>query len=211
SQQLAKNLFHGSSGSRNVVVRIMQKIKEWIIAVKLERQYTKEEIIAHYLNTVDFVSNAYGIRSASNIYFNKEPKDLTIEEGAVLIGMLQAPSRYNPRFYVERSTKRRNIVLAQMAKNNYITEEQKQKLQKKELVVKYTPETHTQGVGTYFREYLRDYMRKWVKENPKKNGDKYDIYRDGLRIYTTIDSRMQEYAEQAVTEHLSNLQKEFFI
>src|SRR5690606_21919094 len=92
-----------------------------------------------------------------------------------------------------------------------ITEEQKQKLQKKELVVKYTPETHTQGVGTYFREYLRDYMRKWVKENPKKNGDKYDIYRDGLRIYTTIDSRMQEYAEQAVTEHLSNLQKEFFI
>ena len=211
SQQLAKNLFHGSSGSRNIAVRMMQKIKEWIIAVKLERHYTKQEIIAHYFNTVDFVSNAYGIRSAANIYFNKEPKDLTIEESAVLVGMLQAPSRYNPRFYVERSTKRRNIVLGQMAKNSYISESEKESLQKKELKINYTPETHTQGVGTYFREYLRDYMKKWVKENPKQDGDKYDIYRDGLRIYTTIDSRMQQYAEEAVTDHLSNLQKEFFI
>lgn len=211
SQQLAKNLFHGSSGSSNVAVRVMQKIKEWIIAVKLERQYTKQEIIAHYLNTVDFVSNAYGIRSAANIYFSKEPKNLSPEESAVLVGMLQAPSRYNPRFYVERSTKRRNIVLAQMAKNGYISEAEKNKLQNKELKINYTPETHTQGVGTYFREYLRDYMRKWVKENPKSDGSKYDIYRDGLRIYTTIDSRMQEYAEEAVTQHLSNLQKEFFI
>lgn len=211
SQQLAKNLFHGSSGSSNIFVRVMQKLKEWIIAVKLERQYTKQEIIAHYLNTVDFVSNAYGIRSASNIYFNKEPKNLTLEESAVLVGMLQAPSRYNPRFYVERSTNRRNIVIGQMAKNGYITENEKESFKKKELVIDYTPETHTQGVGTYFREYLRDYMRKWVKENPKKDGDKYDIYRDGLRIYTTIDSRMQEYAEDAVTQHLTNLQKEFFI
>ena len=211
SQQLAKNLFHGSSGSSNVAVRVMQKIKEWIIAVKLERQYTKEEIIAHYFNTVDFVSNAYGIRSAANIYFNKEPKNLSTEESAVLVGMLQAPSRYNPRFYVERSTKRRNIVLSQMAKNGYISESDKERFQKKELKISYTPETHTKGVGTYFREYLRDYMRKWVKENPKSDGDKYDIYRDGLRIYTTIDSRMQEYAEDAVSQHLSNLQKQFFI
>lgn len=211
SQQLAKNLFHGSSGSTNKLFRLVQKIKEWIIAVKLERQYTKQEIIAHYLNTVDFVSNAYGIRSASNIYFGKEPKNLTIEEAATLVGMLQAPSRYNPRFHPERSTNRRNIVLGQMAKNGYISEAEKITLQGKPMVINYTPETHTKGTGTYFREYLRDYMRKWVKENPKKDGGTYDIYRDGLRIYTTIDSRMQQYAEEAVVMHLSNLQKEFFI
>lgn len=211
SQQLAKNLFHGSSGASNKVFRVIQKIKEWIIATKLERQYTKNEIIAHYFNTVDFVSNAYGIRSASNIYFGKEPKNLTVEEGAVLVGMLQAPSRYNPRFHVERSKARRNIVLGQMAKNGYLSNEEKERLQNTDLVINYTPETHTQGVGTYFREYLRDYMRKWVKEHPKKDGSKYDIYRDGLRIYTTIDSRIQNYAEEAVTAHLSNLQKEFFI
>lgn len=211
TQQLAKNLFHGSSGSSNKLFRVIQKIKEWIIAVKLERQYTKNEIIAYYLNTVDFVSNAYGIRSAANIYFNKEPKNLTVEEAAVLVGMLQGPSRYNPRFNVERSQNRRNIVLAQMAKNDKITEAEKEKYQAKPLKINYTPETHTKGYATYFREYLRDYMRKWVKENPKKDGSSYDIYRDGLRIYTTIDSRMQEYAEEAVEMHLSNLQKEFFI
>src|SRR5690606_38122438 len=210
SQQLAKNLFHGSSGSSNKLLGVIQKVKEWLIAVKLERQYTKNEIIAYYLNTVDFVSNAYGIRSAANIYFNKEPKKLTVEESAVLIGMLQAPSRYNPRFNPERSQNRRNIVLAQMAKNKKITEAEKVKYQAKPLKINYTPETHTKGYATYFREYLRDYMRKWVKENPKKDGSTYDIYRDGLRIYTTIDSRMQEYAEEAVEMHLANLQKEFF-
>ena len=210
SQQLAKNLFHGSSGSSNKLFRVIQKVKEWIIAVKLERQYTKNEIIAYYLNTVDFVSNAYGIRSAANIYFNKEPKKLTVEEAAVLVGMLQAPSRYNPRFNPDRAEKRRNIVLAQMAKNKKITEAEKEKYQAKPLKINYTPETHTKGYATYFREYLRDYMRKWVKENPKKDGSTYDIYRDGLRIYTTIDSRIQEYAEEAVEMHLSNLQKEFF-
>lgn len=211
TQQLAKNLFHGSSGSRNIVFRGVQKLKEWIIAVKLERQYTKDEIIAYYLNTVDFVSNAYGIRSASNVYFDKEPKDLTVDEGAILIGMLQAPSKFNPRFNPERSQARRNIVLHQMERNGYLTEAEKVKYQAKPIEIKYTPDTHTEGVGTYFREYLRDYMRKWVKENSKKDGSTYDIYRDGLRIYTTIDSRMQTYAEEAVQEHLSNLQKEFFI
>lgn len=211
TQQLAKNLFHGSSGSSNIVFRVIQKAKEWIIAVKLERQYTKDEILAYYLNTVDFVSNAYGIRSASNIYFGKEPKELTVEEGAVLIGMLQAPSKYNPRFNPERSQKRRDIVLHQMAKNGYLTEDEKIKYQAIPIKISFTPDTHTEGVGTYFREYLRDYMRKWVKENPKKDGTTYDIYRDGLRIYTTIDSRMQNYAEEAVHEHLANLQKEFFV
>ena len=210
TQQLAKNLFHGSSGASNKLYRVIQKVKEWIIAVRLERQYTKNEIIAYYLNTVDFVSNAYGIRSASNIYFNKEPKNLTVEEAAVLVGMLQAPSRYNPRFNPERSQNRRNVVLAQMAKNDKITDAEKQKYQALPLKINYTPETHTKGYATYFREYLRDYMRKWVKENPKKDGSTYDIYRDGLRIYTTIDSRMQGYADEAVEDHLANLQKEFF-
>lgn len=210
SQQLAKNLFHGSQGSRNIFKRIAQKIKEWVIAVKLERQYTKEEIIAHYFNTVDFVSNAYGIRSASNVYFGKEPKDLTVDEGAVLVGMLKAPTKYNPRFNAENAKKRRNVVLAQMAKNGYLTEAEKKKFQAKPLVINYTPETHTKGVGTYFREYLRDYLKNWVKENPKSDGSLYDIYRDGLRIYTTIDSKMQRYAEEAVEKHLSNLQIEFF-
>lgn len=211
TQQLAKNLFHGSSGSSNTLHRVIQKIKEWIIAVRLERQYTKNEIIAYYLNTVDFVSNAYGIRSASNVYFNKEPKNLTVEESAVLVGMLQAPSRYNPNLRAEQSQARRNVVLGQMERNGYLTKDEKEHYQSIPLVVDFTPQTHTRGYATYFREYLRDYMRKWVKENPKKDGSFYDIYRDGLRIYTTIDSRMQEYAEQAVEMHLSNLQDEFFI
>lgn len=210
TQQLAKNLFHGSSGSSNIVFRVVQKIKEWIIAVKLERQYTKEEIIAYYLNTVDFVSNAYGIRSAANIYFNKEPKDLTVDEAAILVGMLQAPSKFNPRFNPERSKNRRNIVLHQMERNGFLSETEKLKYQALPVKIDYNPETHTEGQGTYFREYLRDYMRKWVKENPKKDGSTYDIYRDGLRIYTTIDSRMQKYAEEAVHDHLANLQREFF-
>src|SRR5690606_24922971 len=129
TQQLAKNLFHGSSGSTNTLHRIIQKIKEWIIAVRLERQYTKNEIIAYYLNTVDFVSNAYGIRSASNVYFNKEPKNLTVEEAAVLVGMLQAPSRYNPNLRTEQSQARRNVVLGQMEKNGYLTKAEKEKYQ----------------------------------------------------------------------------------
>ncbi len=210
SQQLAKNLFHGSSGASNKIFRLIQKIKEWIIAVKLERQYTKQEIIAHYFNTVDFVSNAYGIRSAANIYFNKEPKDLTVDESAVLVGMLKGPSKYNPRFRPEASIARRNVVLQQMEKNGFLTTSEKEKFQKKPIVIRYTPETHEIGQATYFREYLRVYMRKWVKENPKKDGSLYDIYKDGLRIYTTIDSRMQNHAEEAVAQHLKNLQKAFF-
>lgn len=210
SQQLAKNLFHGSEGSKNIILRVIQKAKEWIIAIKLERQYTKNEIIAHYLNTVDFVNNAYGIRSAARVYFGKEPKDLTIEESAVLIGMLQAPSAYNPKRNPENSQKRRNIVLGQMVKNGYLEKEAKEQLEKKPIELNFTPESHKEGIATYFREYLRDYMKKWVKENKKPDGSNYDIYRDGLKIYTTIDSRMQKYAEEAVDEHVKNLQVEFF-
>ncbi len=209
TQQLAKNLFHGSEGSRNIVLRIVQKAKEWIIAVKLERQYTKTEIIAHYLNTVDFVSNAYGIRSAAKVYFNKEPRDLTVEEGAVLIGMLQAPSKYNPRFHPERAAKRRNIVMSQMVKNGKLSAKEYEAKSAKPIALNYSPENHKEGMATYFREYLREYLKKWVKDNPKSDGSEYDIYKEGLKIYTTIDARIQQYAEEAMEEHLPNLQQEF--
>lgn len=212
TQQLAKNLFHGE-GSRNIVMRIIQKAKEWIIAIRLERQYTKNEIIAMYLNTVDFVNNAVGIRSAAKTYFGKEPKDLKVEEAAVLVGMLKNPSLYNP---VRDSRKqmvkdRRNTVLGQMVKNGKLEEAQKEKLSEKAIVLHFSPESHKEGIATYFREYLREFMKTWIKDHPKPGGGEYDIYRDGLKIYTTIDSRMQKYAEEAVDEHLANLQEEFFI
>lgn len=209
TQQLAKNLFHGE-GSKFLPIRIVQKCKEWIIATKLERQYTKQEIIAHYLNTVDFVNTAVGIRSASKVYFGKEPKDLTVDEAAMFVGMLKNPSLFNPVRRLQKVTDRRNVVLHQMEKNKFLTKERKEFFQAKPIVLKFTPESHIEGSATYFREYLRDFMKKWVKENPKKDGDgEYDIYRDGLKIYTTIDSRMQQYAEEAATEHLANLQGEF--
>jgi penicillin-binding protein 1A len=210
TQQLAKNLFHGSDGAKNIVMRVLQKVKEWVIAVRLERQYTKQEILAMYLNQVDFVNHAIGIRSASKIYFNKEPKDLKIEEAAVFVGMLTNPSRFNPNRFPERATTRRNVVLGQMVRSGLITESKKKELQKLPLVLDFKPESHIEGSATYFREYLREYMKKWVKEHPKEDGTEYDIYRDGLKIYTTIDSRMQKYAEEAVTEHLTNLQAKFF-
>lgn len=210
TQQLAKNLFHGSDGSKNIVMRILQKIKEWVIAVRLERQYTKSEIITMYLNQVDFVNNAIGIRSAANIYFNKEPKNLTIEESAVFIGMLTNPSRYNPKRFLERSIKRRNVVLKQMVRSNFLSETKKTELQKKPLVLDFNPQSHDKGIATYFREHLRKHITNWTKNNFKKDGTKYDIYRDGLKIYVTLDSKMQQYAEEAVKEHLTNLQEKFF-
>jgi penicillin-binding protein 1A len=212
SQQLAKNLFHGADGSKNIVYRVIQKIKEWIIAVRLERQYTKKEIIAMYFNEVDFVNGAVGIRSASKIYFNKQPKDLTIEESAVFVGMLKNPSLYNPtrEKRKEKVFNRRNTVYDQMVKNGFLTEAEKEQLKVKPVVLDFKPESHSQGSATYFREYLRDFMKKWVKENKKEDGTEYDIYRDGLKIYTTIDSKMQKYAEEAVQEHLTLLQAKFF-
>ncbi|KUF44941.1 penicillin-binding protein [Myroides marinus] len=210
TQQLAKLLFHGE-GSRSLPKRITQKAKEWVIAVKLERQYTKEEILTMYLNKADFVNNAVGIRSATRIYMGKEPKDLTIDEAAMFVGMLQNPAYFNPVRRPELVEKRRNVVLHQMARNGYITQEESERLQKKPLALHFTPESHREGIATYFREYLRDYMRRWVKENPKKDGSTYDIYRDGLKIYVSIDSRMQKYGEEAVEAHIANLQEEFFI
>lgn len=212
SQQLAKNLFHGSDGSKNIVLRIIQKIKEWIIATRLERQYTKKEIIAMYLNQVDFVNGAIGIRSASKIYFNKEPKNLTTEEAAVFVGMLKNPSLYNPNRDTRKNLvlDRRNTVLGQMVRSGFLDEAKKEELKSKPVVLDFKPESHNEGIATYFREYLKVYMKDWVKNHKKEDGSEYDIYRDGLKIYTTIDSRMQKYAEEAVAEHLTILQAKFF-
>ncbi len=209
TQQLAKLLFHGE-GSRFLPLRIIQKAKEWIIAIRLEKQYTKQEIIAMYFNKADFVNTAVGIRSAAKVYFGKEPKQLTIDESAMLVGMLTNPSLFNPVRRAEKVKTRRNIVLKQMVKNGVLDEAQKEILSKKPIKLKFQPESHTDGIATYFREYLRDFMKTWVKENKKADGSDYDIYRDGLKIYTTIDSRMQTFAEEAVQAHMKNLQEEFF-
>ena len=212
SQQLSKQLFHGE-GSRNIVDRIAQKAKEWIIAIRLERQYTKEEIIAMYFNIYDFGNNADGIRSAARIYFGKEPKNLDIKESAMLVGMFKNSSLYNPRptRNPEGTRNRRNVVLNQMEKYNYIESKVSDSLKKLDLGLRYTPESHREGLATYFRAYLTDFMKEWIRKNPKPDGTGlYSLYDEGLKIYTTIDSRMQQYAEDAVHEHMAQLQKEFF-
>ncbi|WP_299834223.1 transglycosylase domain-containing protein [uncultured Tenacibaculum sp.] len=211
TQQLAKNLFTKRASS-NKFKRIVQKVKEWVIAVKLERQYTKKEIIAMYLNTQGFLFKATGIRSAARIYFGKEPKDLDLQESAILVAMLKNPRQFNPHRKISRkkSLSRRNVVFAQMHKNGFITEQEKDSLQKLPLKINFTPEGHSDGLATYFREYLKQFMKNWTKNNPKANGELYDIYKDGLKIYVTIDSRMQKYAQEAMQEHMANLQKYFF-
>ena len=209
SQQLAKMLFTGRASS-NIFKRVLQKMKEWVVATKLEKQYTKQEIIAMYLNKYDFLNQAVGIRSAARIYFGKEPKDLEIQESAMLVGMLKNSSYFNPLRREAIVKQRRNVVLLQMSKNNYISEDEKIKLQQLPLDLDYTPESHDEGYATYFRAHLQKVMRTWVRNNPKPNGEEYDIFRDGLKIYVTIDSRMQKYAEEAVKEHMANLQSYFF-
>lgn len=209
SQQLAKQLFTGVRSS-NIFEAVTQKIKEWVIAVRLERSYTKQEILAMYFNIYDFNNNAVGIRSASRIYFGgKEPQELKIEEAAVLVGMFKNSSLYNPRRNPVGVTNRRNVVLLQMEKAGFINEKQKDSLQALPLTIDYHPESHQSGLATYFRMHLREFLKDWAKENPQANGETYNIYRDGLKVYTSIDSRMQTYAEEAVQAHMSNLQKEF--
>jgi len=209
SQQLAKMLFpredlHGFK-------LVIRKMKEWIIAVKLEKEYTKQEILALYLNKFDYVNNAVGIKSAAQIYFNTTPDSLRIEQAAVLVGMAKNPSYFNPNRFHDRSEGRRNTVLAQMKKNGFITEAQLDSLQKIPMKLVFRPEDHNEGLAPYFREYLRDvFLKKWCEENPKPDGKKYDIYRDGLKIYTTIDSRLQRYAEEALMKHMQDLQASFF-
>ena len=208
SQQLARQLFIGVRSKK--FDKYTQKIKEWVIALRLERQYTKEEIIAQYFNIYDFGNNADGIRSASRIYFGKEPKELDLKESAMLVGMFKNSSLYNPRRNPEGVKNRRNVVLAQMNKYGYINEAIKDSIQKMDLGLNYTPESHREGIATYFREYLRNFMKDWIKKNPKADGSKFDLYSDGLKIHTTIDSRMQTYAEDAVARHMPKLQAEFF-
>ena len=210
SQQLAKQLFTKQVSS-NKFQRLFQKVREWVIAIRLERQYTKEEIIAMYFNIYDFGNNADGIRSASRIYFGKEPMELDLKESAMLVGMFKNSSLYNPRPHrnPEGTKNRRNVVLAQLHKYEYITESLKDSLQDTELDLNYTPESHREGTATYFRAYLDKFMKDWIKDNPKPDGSKYNLYNDGLKIYTTIDSRMQKYAEEAVALHMPRLQAEF--
>lgn len=211
TQQLAKNLFN-KGGASNIFKRLSQKLKEWVVAIKLERQYTKEEIATMYLNTQGFLFNATGIRSAARIYFGKEPRELDIQESAILVAMLKNPRQYNP--HRERSKakslERRNVVFRQMAKNGVITQQEKDSLQKLPLKISFTPESHSDGLATYFRENLKQRLKRWAKKNPKDNGEFYNIYKDGLKVYVTIDSRMQRYAEEASREHMSNLQSFFF-
>ena len=238
TQQLAKQLW--SPRANNIFERALQKPIEWVIATKLERLYSKEEILTMYLNQFDFLYNAVGIKSAAQVYFSTTPDKLTIEEAAMLVGMCKNPSMYNPRRRPERALNRRNTVLDQMCKYGYLTNQACDSLQALPIEIKYQSVDHKQGLAPYFREYLRQVltakepkkshysewnehqyeidMRQW-KENPlygfcnknhKPDGTPYDLYHDGLRIYTTIDSRMQKYAEEAVSEHMQDLQKSFF-
>lgn len=209
TQQLARMLFTGRK-SRNKIKRVLQKVKEWVVATKLERQYTKKEIIAMYLNKYDFLNQAVGIRSAARIYFGKEPKELLVEESAMLVGMLKNSSLYNPLRRAEKVKQRRNVVLKQMNRNEFISLKEKDSLQQLALGLDIHKEGHSDGTATYFRSHLQKIMRKWVQENPKPNGEQYNIFRDGLKLYVTVDSRMQQYAEEAIQEHMSNLQSYFF-
>lgn len=239
TQQLAKQFF--SPAADDMMERLLQKPIEWVIAVKLERYYTKEEILTMYLNKFDFLNNAVGIKTATKTYFAKNPRDLSIEEAATLIGMCKNPSLYNPRRFNERSRGRRNTVLDQMRKAGYLTQTECDSLQALPLVIKFQPVDHKDGLATYFREYLRKIMTAkepkksdyrgwqmqqfyedsiswknnplfgWCAKNKKKDGSHYNIYNDGLKIYTTINSRMQQYAEEAVYEHVAKyLQPRFF-
>lgn len=209
SQQLAKQLFHRRENA-NLIEKLTQKIREWIIAIRLERQYTKEEIIAQYFNIYDFGNNADGIRSAASIYFDKEASELEIKESAMLVGMFKNSALYNPRRNPVGVKNRRDVVLKQMEKYDFIKETIKDSLQKTELDINYTPQSHRDGMATYFRAYLDTFMRDWIQNNPKPDGSKWSLYNDGLKIYTTIDSRMQRYAEAAVGQHMPKLQEEFF-
>lgn len=210
TQQLAKNLF--PRDRLNKVELAIRKLKEWVIAVKLERNYTKEEIISMYFNTVDFGYNAYGIKTASAVYYGKKPCELSMDEAAVLVGMLKATTYYNPVRNPENAQRRRNVVFHQMEKAGYITSRQQDSLSQLPINTDhFSPQTHDDGLATYFREHLRSYMRKWCQEHKKPDGQPYDLYRDGLKIYTTIDSRLQRHAENAVNEWIGKqLQKDFY-
>lgn len=232
TQQLAKQLY--SSTAKSTLERMMQKPIEWVIAIKLERFYTKEEIITMYLNYFDFLHNAVGIKTASDVYFRKEPKNLSLTEAATLIGLCKNPSYFNPVRYPERCTERRNVVLGQMHKVGYISDDEYARAESEPLNLNFHRIDHKDGIATYFREFLRQYIMAkkpdlkdypswnrvqysidstawendplygWCNKNYKKNGEHYNVYTDGLKIFTTIDSRMQRYAEEAVLQHVGH-------
>lgn len=212
SQQLAKNLFdtrgaafEGTLAKKNRGLRMLiNKTKEWITAIKLERSYTKKEIMTMYLNTVDFGSNAFGIKVASETFFKSSPDSLTIPQAAVLVGLLKAPTQFSPILNPERSLERRNVVFSQMQKAGYISSAQLDSMKVLPLGLNYSVENHNKGLATYFRGVITDYLIKWSKNKG------YDVYADGLKVFCTIDSRMQKYAEQAVEEHMKDQQRKFF-
>jgi penicillin-binding protein 1A len=207
TMQTAKNLFTENWSTKNFILRGLQKLKEGIIAVKLERNFTKEEIATLYLNTVAFGDNVFGIRNASKTFFQKEPDRLNVEEAAVLIGMLKGATLYNPRRNPKLALDRRNTVLNQMVRNNYLKEDEAVILKSKPIELNYKKLDETTGLGPYFRMVLGEDMKRWCKEHKKNNGDSYDLYRDGLKIYTTVNPRMQLYAEESVAKHISYMQK----
>lgn len=216
TQQLAKMLFHKRAGG---VKRLFQKLQEWVIAAKLERAYTKEEIITMYFNRFDFVNNAVGIKSASFVYFSKDPHELNLQESAMLVGMAKNPALFNPVRRPDTTMHRRNVVLGQMVRNGRLSQQEFDSLKVLPLGLEFHPVDHRDGIAPYFREELRLKLHRVLRSKDKDgeylytkpNGDRYDIYRDGLKVYTTLDSRMQKYAEYAVQEHLSKeLQKDFW-
>ncbi|HRZ20943.1 MAG TPA: transglycosylase domain-containing protein, partial [Bacteroidales bacterium] len=211
TQQLAKNLFPRKPDIGKAEL-VLFKLKEWITATKLERNYTKEEIAAMYLNSVSFGSQAFGARLASRTFFNKEPVDLTIEESALLIGILKAPSYYSPVRHPDRALHRRETVLGQMKKYEFITQAQYDSIRQLPLdMSKYMILDHTSGIAQYFREAIRIKLNEWCETHEKADGTPYNLYQDGLKIYTTINSVYQRYAEEAVREHLSrDIQPDFY-
>lgn len=209
TMQTAKNLFTDNWSTKNKFLRIIQKIKESIIAIKLESKFTKQEILTIYLNTVPFSENIFGIGNASRSFFQKEPDRINIEEAALLVGMINAPTKYNPNRNPKLALERRNLVLNRMAGQKYITNDQAEQLKNLPVVTNFKKLDENNGLGPYFRSNLGEFMKKWCKEHKKSNGDNYNLYKDGLRIYTTINPRMQLYAEEAVAKHMAALQKEF--
>ena len=217
SQQTAKNLFKtrtdagaGFLSSIPGVRMLIIKTKEWIVATQLERAYTKNEILTLYLNTSEFGSNAFGIKTAAKTFFNKTPAELSIQESAVLVGLFKAPTYYSPVFNPENSLRRRNTVLYQMVKNEVLEEAAYDSISKIPIVLDYRVQNQNQGLATYFREIVKADLIKWTKENLKSDGSAYDLFGDGLKIYVTIDSRMQRYAEEAMQEHMASLQQAFY-
>ena len=207
TQQLSKMLFTDKPSSG--VERVMQKLKEWIISGQLEKRYTKDEILTMYLNRFDWVNNAVGIKSASQVYFNKAPIDLTILESAMLVGMLKNPSYYNPNRRIALTERRRNIVLSQMKKYEVISDSLYDTLVQQPIILNFKKASHNEGLAPYFREYFRGELKKWCATHTKPDGTNYNAYTDGLKVYTTINSRLQQFAEEGMRTHISSLQKDF--